>query len=51
MIRTPSLPRRRRIDRVRATRPTAQRMLRDIAFVLAVTRRVREEMRTERARG
>jgi hypothetical protein len=46
MTLTLTLPRpRRRIVRTTATQPAAERVLRDVAFVLALTRRVGDEIR------
>jgi hypothetical protein len=46
MTRTPTLPRRRLTSRTVATRPATERVLRDVAFVLALTRRVGDEIRS-----
>jgi hypothetical protein len=46
MTRTLTLPRRRLISRTSATRPAAERVLRDVAFVLAMARRVGDEIRS-----
>jgi hypothetical protein len=46
MTRTPALPRPRlSIIRTKVTRPAAERVLRDVAFVLAMTKRVGDEIR------
>jgi hypothetical protein len=49
MTQTPTLSRRRRIVRHPVTRPETNRALRDIAFVLAMTRRVGDEIRADAA--
>jgi hypothetical protein len=46
MTRTPTLPRRRPTSRTMAPRAAAERVLRDVAFVLALTRRVGDDIRS-----
>jgi hypothetical protein len=52
MTQTPTLPRRRRLtSRTPVTQPATDRVLRDVAFVLAMTRRVSDEIRSTYGRS
>jgi hypothetical protein len=52
MTQSPTLPRRPRLtSRTPAVRPATDRVLRDVAFVLAMTRRVSDEIRATYGRG